>query len=55
MTVSIALRCKLSPRSPEGQSVLLARQAHGGGVHDGHELLDVGGQQTVEELLIPVL
>lgn len=44
-----------SPGSPEGVSVLLAGQAHRGSVHDGHELLDVRGQQTVEQLLVPVL
>lgn len=45
----------ISPRPPEGQAVLLAGQAHSGSVHDGHELLDVRGQQTVEQLLVPVL
>lgn len=54
-----AKRCKsevfFSPRSPEGQAVLLTGQAHGGGVHNGHELFDVGGQQAVEQLLVPVL
>lgn len=44
-----------SPRSPEGQAVLLAGQADSGSVHDGHELLDIRGQQTVEQLLVPVL
>lgn len=46
---------RISPRSPEGQSILLTGQADSGSVHDGHELLDVGGQQAVEQLLIPVL
>lgn len=45
----------LSPGPPEGQAVLLTGQAHRGGVHDGHELLDVRGQQAIEELFVPVL
>lgn len=45
----------LSPGPPEGQAVLLTGQAHGGGVHDGHELLDVRGQHAIEELFVPVL
>jgi len=45
----------ISPWSPEGESILLTGQADGGSVHDGHELLDVGGQHTVEQLLVPVL
>lgn len=45
----------ISPRSPEGQAVLLTGQADSGSVHDGHVLLDIRGQQTVEQLLIPVL
>lgn len=49
------LRICLSPGSPEGQAVLLTGQTHGGGVHDGHELLDVRSQHAVEELFVPVL
>lgn len=49
------VRVCLSPGSPEGQAVLLTGQAHGGGVHNGHELLDVRSQHAVEELLVPVL
>lgn len=45
----------LSPGPPEGQAVLLTGQAHGGGVHDGHELLDVRGQHAIEQLFVPVL
>lgn len=43
------------PWPPEGQSILLTGQAHGGCVHNGHELLGVRGQQAVEELLVAVL
>lgn len=45
----------LLPGPPEGQPILLTGQAHGGRVHNGHELLDVRGQQAVEELLVAVL
>lgn len=45
----------VSPRSWKYQAVLLARQAHGGGVNDRHELLDVRQQHPVEELLVAVL
>lgn len=45
----------LLPWPPEGQPILLAGQAHGGRVHNGHELLGVRGQQAVEELLVAVL
>lgn len=49
------LQCTISPWSPEGEPILLTGQADGGSVHDGHELLDVRGQHTVEQLLVPVL
>lgn len=45
----------ISPWSPEGQAILLTGQANGGSVHNGHELFDIRSQQTVEQLLIPVL
>ena len=40
---------------PEDPAVLLAGQAHGGGVDDGQELLQVVTQDPVEEVLVAVL
>lgn len=45
----------VSPWSPEGQSILLTGQTNSGSVHNGHEFLNVRGQHTVEQFLIPVL
>ena len=38
----------------EGQAELLAGEADGGGVDDGHELLHVLGEELVEEALVPL-
>lgn len=45
----------VSPRSREYQAILLTRQAHSGGVNDGHEPVDVWRYHPVEELLVAVL
>ena len=36
----------------KSETKLLAGEAHGGGVDDGHQLLRVFGQELVEQLLI---
>ena len=47
--------CWYSLGSPENVSVLSAGQAHSGSVDDGHQLLDVLHQNSVEETLVPLL
>lgn len=44
-----------SPRSSKYQAVLLAGQADGRRVNDGHKPLDVRRQHPIEELLAAVL
>lgn len=44
-----------SPRPSEYEAILLAGQAHSGGVNDGHKPLDVWQQHPIEELFVAVL
>lgn len=41
--------------SSENEAKLLAGEAHGGCVHDGHVLFYVLAQQAVEQLLVTIL
>ena len=43
------------PRTTEDVAVALARQPDSGCVHDGHHISYVVTQDSVEQLLIPVL
>ena len=42
-------------RSAVHEAVLLAREAHGRGVHDGHTLRYVLADETVEQVLVAIL
>lgn len=44
-----------SPWPTEDKAKFLAGEAHGGGVHDGHVLLNVLTKQPVEQPLVTVL
>lgn len=44
-----------SPRSSKYEAVLLAGQAHSGGVNDGHKPFNVWQYHPIEELLVAVL
>lgn len=45
----------VSPWSSKYQAVLLAGEAHSGGVNDGHKPLNVWHQSPIEQLLVAVL